>query len=161
MSKFYSKIILLASIPIVSLAQSNNPYPKSAREIKEDSMGSILRTQGLGELISSDQKSRKTSKQAAHYKALWQAAIEYLSARDILFSDYEGGTIVTDWYMDRDCQTKIIVLIKGKTISPDSLRVKAWRKSAVTDKIQNLTKIDYELEKKAIEIIVEMAKKSL
>jgi hypothetical protein len=61
---------------------------------------------------------------------LYQAAIDYLSDRNIISANYEGGDIITDWCQkspqDTQREVKVTILITGDKISKESLLVKAF-----------------------------------
>jgi hypothetical protein len=132
----------------VSCAETNNKYPETAIDKKMERMGSVFGEDGLSMSLSSQNKasSKSSSKPAvanrsskdASRKLLWQAAIEYLSDRPIISTDYNGGSIVTDWHSDDNRQeTKVIVLIHEDEVLSRALTVKAYSRIIVKNVMKN------------------------
>lgn len=159
MLKIHLTIILLVTMPFACL--SNDQYPKPSHEKKIDEMGSIVGNDGI--VMNHQGKVRKKSSQPRkdHYKALWQAAMEYLGPRHIISSHYEGGNIVTDWYHEGGHETKIIVLIKGRTLAANAINVKVWSRVHSKDHAHHNIGRKSELEKEFKEAILKLAKETL
>lgn len=61
---------------------------------------------------------------------LWQASLETISFMPLRSTDPFGGVILTEWYSSPEKQQermKVDITILSKTLSPDSVRVKAFR----------------------------------
>jgi len=159
MSKFYLTIILLTTVPFICL--SDNQYPKPSHERKIDQIGSIAGTDGI-RINNHETVRKKPSQQRKNYhKALWQAAMEYLGPRHIVSSHYEGGSIVTDWYHEGGYETKVLVLIKGRSLSDNAISVKVWSRIHSKEHAHHNIGRKQELEKDIKEAILKLAKEYL
>lgn len=159
MAQIYLAIILLITMPFACLG--NDQYPKPSNEKKIDEMRSIVGGDGI-KINNSDKVRKKPSNpRKDHYKALWQAAMEYLGPRHIISSHYEGGSIVTDWYHEGGHETKVLVLIKGRTLSANAISVKVWSRVHSKEHAHHNIGRKLELEKEIKEEILKLAKESL
>ena len=129
-------------------ADIGSKYPQDPLDKSTSSMGSVLGPNGVN-LFNKSSGTRKQKKLKNGYKALYQAAIDYLSYRDIVSASFEGGDIITDWYQEGSRETKVTVLVKGEEITKDSLIVRAFSRSKDHKHHQ-----DTELENKIAEEII-------
>ena len=63
---------------------------------------------------------------------LWRAALESLAFMPIQTADSNGGIITTDWYSapERPAErVKVTVLILGKSLRPDALKINLFRQT--------------------------------
>jgi len=63
---------------------------------------------------------------------LWQASLDTLSFMPLASADPVGGVIITDWYNDpasNDERVKINLVISGKALRADALRVSVFRET--------------------------------
>ena len=126
----YSLVFLASIIFYLNQAKAEigSKYPQDPIERSTSSMGSVLGADGVN-LFDKNGAVKKQKKIKNSYKILYQAAIDYLSYRNIVSASFEGGDIITDWYQEDGRETKVTVLVKGEEISKDSLIVRAFSRA--------------------------------
>lgn len=68
---------------------------------------------------------------------LWQASLDTLSFMPLASADPQGGVIITDWYNDpaaSDERVKVNLVISGRELRADALRVNLFRENFVGGK---------------------------
>lgn len=150
MKKFLLPLIIVELFSFYCFAYSsrNDSYPKTQEERKRDEMGSIIGDEGLvfrpwkskeekvenGSLKQKDtgktvKKNDDTIFDNGDY--LWKASLEALNFVPISSADYKGGIIITNWHDNKSKhlhKSKINIIVKGKTISKDSIEVKVFER---------------------------------
>ena len=72
---------------------------------------------------------------------LWQAALDTLSFMPLASADPVGGVIITDWYNDPGSageRLKVNIVISGKELRADALRVSIFREKRVGNQYVSL-----------------------
>jgi hypothetical protein len=163
-------LLLCLNFSHLTFADISDKYPKSPQDRKFDEMDSIFKGGGIlvspskeGKELKKEKPATKSAKRGPlqNYKLLWQAAIEYLSDRPIISADFNGGTIITDWYNDDNRQqTKINILILGDDINIDNLKVKAYSRILVKNVMKNDSALseDRNLEARVADDIIKNAR---
>jgi len=122
----YSVFFLASIMFYINPAKADSKYPEDPLE-RRYNIGSVLGPNGIDLSKKNTSKAKKVKK---GYKVLYQAAIDYLSDRNIISANYEGGDIITDWCQkspqDTQREVKVTILITGDKISKESLLVKAF-----------------------------------
>lgn len=80
---------------------------------------------------------------------LWRASLEVLSIAPLISTDALGGTIITDWYVDRNIpnqRIKISAFIKSSELRSDGIEIKVhvqkkenmiWSDTRTNKKLEN------------------------
>lgn len=80
---------------------------------------------------------------------LWRASLEVLSIAPLISTDALGGTIITDWYIDRNIpnqRIKISAFIKSSELRSDGIEIKVhvqkkenviWSDTRTNKKLEN------------------------
>ena len=145
MVKYVLTILILT---LISSCSSDNK-PSSPNEIKptpglisKDSEKGISLTD-----ILSGSKSDGTNINVNGY--LWRASLNILSIAPLISTDALGGTIITDWYVNKNIQNqrlKITAFIKTSELRSDGIEVKvyfqnfknnAWSDTYTSSKLAN------------------------
>jgi hypothetical protein len=119
-------------VSLISYADTESEFPKSAKQQKRDSYGSIFGNNGFqlfGKGSKSNNQSNNSTTSANAF--LWQAALDTISFMPLASTDYNGGIINTDWYDDKDLQDvmyKVTIMIKSPQLSVNALTVKVFKR---------------------------------
>jgi hypothetical protein len=105
-------------------------YPKAAKEIREENVGSLFgeSTSKEGLVIFSGRKKQNST--LAINKLLWESALETLSFMPLVSVDSNSGIIITDWYEDPKApkeRFKVNVFIQGQELQVNALRVTIFK----------------------------------
>lgn len=120
----FNKIIFMSVLILLSACSSNNDIvmntekPEPGLFSKDSSVG-INITDLLGP------RSNEASINVNGY--LWRASLEVLSIAPLISTDALGGTIITDWYINKnikDKRLKITAYIRTSELRSDGVKVK-------------------------------------
>ena len=120
-------------LPIISIVSSFD-YPKTKKEREIEEMGSLLDSDGFIFNSTIEASNSTYAKTGNVNKYLYDATMEILSFVPIKSKDDDVGVVISEWYQDKkrdNEQLKIIVNIKGATISAMGLDVSVTRKIIV------------------------------
>lgn len=88
-------------------------------------------------------------------QCLWDESLSYLSNISIETSDFQGGTIITEWYSIGNVLQKVQVIIRNSKKLEDSIS------ATVLKNINNLISKDFKDGKKITDAIILSTKKCL
>ena len=130
------KLILIMFFLAISACSSNNLNPVNPITGNKPKPGIFSKDSekgvSLNELFSS-QDNNNTGINVNGF--LWRASLDVLSIAPLISTDALGGTIITDWYINKnikDQRIKITAYIKTSELRSDGINVKVH--------IQNLNK---------------------
>ena len=129
-------LLLLGSITLNVYADLDSEFPQSKAQRDSEKYGSILGTNGLNLYDSSKAGKDKNSAEAAKTSEninpyLWQAALDSVQFMPLSSTDFNGGVINTDWYMENSSANqmyKVNILIKSSELNMTSLQVRVFKK---------------------------------
>ena len=122
------KIIILLSLLIIFLGCSNNNSLVSnplTGEKKTPGIFSKDSSKGVSLSDILDPRSSESSVNVNGY--LWRASLNILSIAPLISTDALGGTIITDWYVNKNIKNKrikIMAYIKTSELRSDGVSVK-------------------------------------
>ena len=121
-------LTILILIILSSCSSDNNPNSPSEKKptpglFSKDSEKGVSLTD-----ILSGQKSDGTNVNVVN-GYLWRASLNILSIAPLISTDALGGTIITDWYINKNIQNqrlKITAFIKTSELRSDGIEVKVY-----------------------------------
>jgi hypothetical protein len=137
-------LILTSSFLLInsSYAVVGSKYPKSAQDLRNERVGSVLNnsdgSSGFNLFGGSDK-----GESAGGYKGLgvnaflWKASLEVIGFMPIAVSDPSGGVITTEWSEDLDHpgeRYKVNIFIKDTSLNVQALKVSVF-KQKLTDSV--------------------------
>ena len=142
------KYVLTISILILlsSCSSDNNPPPSKKKPTPGLFSKDVEKGFTLEDILSAG-KSDGTSINVNGY--LWRASLDILSIAPLISTDALGGTIITDWYINKKIQNqrlKITAFIKTSELRSDGIEVKvhiqnfknnAWSDTYTNSKLAN------------------------
>ncbi len=107
-------------------------------------VGLVLTLGGCG-IFGGDSSAKKIEAAEEVYQIgvnayLWRATLDTMSFMPIMTADQNGGVILTDWSTNpgnANERTKVDILILGRKLSADSLKVSVHRQFKVKDNWQD------------------------
>jgi len=126
-------VVLIFIFSLNAVAEGGDDFPKSARQKKSESYGSIFDGEG-GFTIFGNKKKDGASGRGVIVGVntyLWQAALEVVQFMPLASTDFNGGVINTDWYEDSDFGNqmyKVNIIIKSGELSANALHVSVFKK---------------------------------
>ena len=121
--KFLLIIIFLA----VSACSSNNVNPITG---KKPNPGIFSKDAEKGISLSDILNPQENDTTGVNINAfLWRASLNVLSVAPLISTDALGGTIITDWYVNKnieDQRIKITAFIKTSELRSDGIKVKVY-----------------------------------
>lgn len=87
---------------------------------------------------------------------LWRASLEVLSIAPLISTDALGGTIITDWYIDRNIpnqRIKISAFIKSSELRSDGIEIKVHvqkKENAIWSDTRTNKKLENQIEDKIL-----------
>jgi len=121
--KFLLIIIFLA----VSACSSNNVNPITG---KKSNPGIFSKDAEKGISLSDILNPQENDTTGVNINAfLWRASLNVLSVAPLISTDALGGTIITDWYVNKnieDQRIKITAFIKTSELRSDGIKVKVY-----------------------------------
>jgi ribosome-associated protein YbcJ (S4-like RNA binding protein) len=121
--KFLLIIIFLA----VSACSSNNVNPITG---KKSNPGIFSKDAEKGISLSDILNPQENDTTGVNINAfLWRASLNVLSVAPLISTDALGGTIITDWYVNKnieDQRIKITAFIKTSELRSDGIKIKVY-----------------------------------
>ena len=121
-------ILIITVILLVSSCSSSDFFNEESTKETKGSPGLFSKDSSKG-IILSDILSGKDNK-AGNINVnayLWRASLNILSIAPLISTDALGGTIITDWYVNKDIKDqrlKITAFIIGSELRSDGIKVK-------------------------------------
>jgi len=121
-------ILIITVILLLSSCSSSDFFNQESVQETKGSPGLFSKDSSKG-IILSDILSGKDNK-AGNINVnayLWRASLNILSIAPLISTDALGGTIISDWYVNKDIKNqrlKIIAFIIGSELRSDGIRVK-------------------------------------
>ena len=120
----FNKIIFICFLIFISACSSNNDTLVNTKKsepglFSKDASAGINITDLLGP------RSNETSINVNGY--LWRASLDVLSIAPLISTDALGGTIITDWYINKNIKNKrlkITAYIRTSELRSDGIKVK-------------------------------------
>lgn len=149
-------LIVAASFLSANLSHAviGSKYPKSAQDMRNEKVGSVLgNSDGSSgfNLFGGSGKNKEDS--SSSYKGLgvnaflWKASLEVIGFMPIAVSDSSGGVITTEWSEDLDHpgeRYKVNLFIKDTSLNVQALKVSVF-KQKLTDSVWRDTKPSSEI----------------
>lgn len=134
--KFFTSLLFsTVLISNTSSAVIGSKYPKSAEDMRNERVGSVLRNEdgssGFSIFGGGSKKESSTGYKGLGVNAfLWKAALEVVGSMPIAVSDSSGGVITTEWSEDLDQpgeRYKVNVFIKDTELNVQALKVSVFK----------------------------------
>ncbi len=109
----------------------NQSFPESTEDARRAKRGKISGEGGI-KLFDSSSSEDDSSSGIGVNSFLWRASLDALSFAPLSSVDPLGGVIITEWYEDpaaKGEKFKINVIILGKKLRADGLRVSVFKKA--------------------------------
>jgi hypothetical protein len=142
-------ILLTSSFLIInsSYAAVGSKYPKSAQDLRNERVGSVLNnsdgSSGFNLFGKNDKEESSGGYKGLGVNAfLWKASLEVIGFMPIAVSDSSGGVITTEWLEDLDHpgeRYKVNILIQDTSLNVQALKVSVF-KQRLADSIWRDTK---------------------
>ena len=121
------KFLLIISFLAVSACSSNNVNPITG---KKPNPGIFSKDAEKGISLSDILNPQENDTTGVNLNAfLWRASLNVLSVAPLISTDALGGTIITDWYVNKnieDQRIKITAFIKTSELRSDGIKVKVY-----------------------------------
>ena len=121
------KFLLIISFLAVSACSSDNVNPITG---KKPNPGIFSKDAEKGISLSDILNPQENDTTGANLNAfLWRASLNVLSVAPLISTDALGGTIITDWYVNKnieDQRIKITAFIKTSELRSDGIKVKVY-----------------------------------
>ena len=121
------KLLLITIFFAVSACSSNNVNPITE---KKPSPGIFSKDSEKGISLSDLLNPQENDTTGVNLNAfLWRASLNILSVAPLISTDALGGTIITDWYVNKNIQNqriKITAFIKTSELRSDGIKVKVY-----------------------------------
>jgi hypothetical protein len=122
----YKSIIIIAAILISSC--SGNKLVSNPVSGKKQNPGLFSKDAEKGISLSEILNPKENEGVSVNVNAfLWRASLDVLSIAPLISTDALGGTIITDWYINKDIKNqriKITAFIKTSELRTDGINVK-------------------------------------
>ena len=147
-------IILLFNFIILFGCSSNNTVVSNPITGEKKTPGIFSKDSNKGISLSDllNPQSSETGVNVNGY--LWRASLDILSIAPLISTDALGGTIITDWYVNKNIKNKrikIMAYIKTSELRSDGIRVKVhvqkledgiWKNTYTDDKLASQIEIN-------------------
>lgn len=133
MKKILIFIISSLIITTAASAQTGSDFPKSAKQQKSESYGSLFGNNGF-QLFGGKDKGKSSVAESSSPKTnafLWHASLDVIQFMPLASTDFNGGVINTDWYDDHDLKNvkyKVNIIIKSPQLDINSISVKVFKR---------------------------------
>ncbi|MBP9792196.1 MAG: DUF3576 domain-containing protein [Rickettsiales bacterium] len=130
MNKNIIVVLYFMFVPFLANAQTENSFPKSAKQQKSESYGSLFGNNGI-QLFGKDKNSKQANNQPTTNNFLWHAALDVIQFMPLASTDFNGGVINTDWYDDKEIKGvryKVNIVIKSPQLHANALSVHVFKK---------------------------------
>lgn len=130
MNKIIICIISLYLIATQCFANVDSNFPKSDKQQKSESYGSVFGSNGLQLFGGKNKSSGDTSTNKVN-AFLWHAALDVIQFMPLSSTDHNGGVINTDWYDDpelRNTMYKVTIVIKSSQLSTNALSATVFKR---------------------------------
>ena len=121
------KLLLIIVFFAVSACSSNNVNPITG---KKPNPGIFSKDAEKGISLSDILNPQENDTTGVNLNAfLWRASLNILSIAPLISTDALGGTIITDWYVNKNIQNqriKITAFIKTSELRSDGIKVKVF-----------------------------------
>ena len=121
------KLLLMIIFFAVSACSSNNVNPITG---KKPNPGIFSKDAEKGISLSDILNPQENDTTGVNLNAfLWRASLNILSIAPLISTDALGGTIITDWYVNKNIQNqriKITAFIKTSELRSDGIEVKVY-----------------------------------
>lgn len=131
MNKIIIGIISIYFITIQCFAAVGSNFPKSDKQQKSESYGSVFGSNGLQLFGGKNKNSSNTTAPNKVNAFLWHAALDVIQFMPLSSTDYSGGVINTDWYDDPELKNtmyKVTIVIKSSQLSTNALTVTVFKR---------------------------------
>jgi hypothetical protein len=123
----FKNIILLFSFIVLLGCSSNNSVVNNPLTGEKKAPGIFSKDSGKGVSLS-DILNPQSSESTVNVNGyLWRASLNVLSVAPLVSTDALGGTIITDWYVNKKIKNKrikIMAYIKTSELRSDGISVK-------------------------------------
>ena len=124
------KFLLIISFLAVSACSSKNTNPTNPVTGKKPNPGIFSKDAEKGISLSDILNPQENDTTGVNLNAfLWRASLNVLSVAPLISTDALGGTIITDWYVNKnieDQRIKITAFIKTSELRADGIKVKVY-----------------------------------
>ena len=129
-------LVIFGVVTLNSWADLDSDFPKSNAQKRSEKYGSILGGDGGLSLLGSKNTAKvsgdKNQGESGNINPyLWQAALDAVQFMPLASTDFNGGVINTDWYMENPSDSqmyKVNILIKSSELNLTSLTVRVFKK---------------------------------
>ena len=152
-----NKIIFICFLILISACSSNNNTVMNTKK-PEPGLFSKDASSGLNITDLLGPRSNETSINVNGY--LWRASLNVLSIAPLISTDALGGTIITDWYINKNIKNKrlkITAYIMTSELRSDGIKVKVHIQNLI-DNVWSDTATDNNLALKIENIILNEAR---
>ena len=124
------KFLLIISFLAVSACSSKNTNVTNPITGKKPNPGIFSKDTEKGISLSDILNPQENDTTGVNLNAfLWRASLNVLSVAPLISTDALGGTIITDWYVNKnieDQRIKITAFIKTSELRSDGIKVKVY-----------------------------------
>jgi len=124
----YKKILLIPLIILLSNCSSENSGVRNPITEKKSNPGLFSKDADKGINLSELLSEKDNSGGIINVNAfLWRASLNILSIAPLISTDALGGTIISDWYINKDVKNqrlKITAFILTRELRSDGIKVK-------------------------------------
>ena len=124
------KFLLIISFLAVSACSSKNTNVTNPITGKKPNPGIFSKDAEKGISLSDILNPQENDTTGVNLNAfLWRASLNVLSVAPLISTDALGGTIITDWYVNKnieDQRIKITAFIKTSELRSDGIKVKVY-----------------------------------
>jgi len=124
------KFLLIISFLAVSACSSKNTNVTNPITGKKPNPGIFSKDAEKGISLSDILNPQENDTTGVNINAfLWRASLNVLSVAPLISTDALGGTIITDWYVNKnieDQRIKITAFIKTSELRSDGIKVKVY-----------------------------------
>ena len=124
------KFLLIISFLAVSACSSKNTNVTNPITGKKPNPGIFSKDAEKGISLSDILNPQENDTTGVNINAfLWKASLNVLSVAPLISTDALGGTIITDWYVNKnieDQRIKITAFIKTSELRSDGIKVKVY-----------------------------------
>ena len=124
----YKKILIIPLIILLSNCSSNNSPVRNPITGKEAKPGLLSKDSEKGINLSELFSEKDNANGIINVNAfLWRASLNILSIAPLLSTDALGGTIISDWYINKNIKNqrlKVTAFILTRELRSDGIKVK-------------------------------------
>jgi hypothetical protein len=130
MNKTIIVVLYFVFVAFLANAQTDNAFPKSAKQQKSESYGSLFGNNGF-QLLGKGKNNNQYNNQSTTNHFLWHAALDVIQFMPLASTDFNGGVINTDWYDDKEIKGvryKVNIVIKSPQLHANAISVHVFKK---------------------------------